>query len=52
MFQPHSVRGLLSRRNINRLEAEEQRDSVAGGDPDLEGMVEAKLIIKGTPAAR
>jgi hypothetical protein len=48
MFQPHSVRGLLSRRNKTRLEGEEQLEAVpAGGDTDLDSMVEGKLFIKG-----
>lgn len=46
MFQPHSVRGLLSRRNVSRIQ-EDPADLQSNGDPDLESMVEAKLFIKG-----
>lgn len=47
MFQPHSVRGLLSRRNVSRI-TEDNPDSNSHKDPDLESVVEAKLMIKGT----
>lgn len=47
MFQPHSVRSLLRRRNNSRFETEEKIEAMAGGDPDMEGIVETKLIIKG-----
>jgi len=46
MFQPHSVRGLLSRRNVSRIQ-EDSNDIQTNGDPDLESIVETKLIIKG-----
>jgi hypothetical protein len=49
MFQPHSVRGLLSRRNKTRLDSEDQLEGVpAGGDSDFDSMVEGKLFIKGS----
>ena len=46
MFQPHSVRGLLSRRNVSRIQ-DDSNDIQTNGDPDLESIVETKLIIKG-----
>jgi hypothetical protein len=48
MFQPHSVRALLRRRNNSRFDTEEKTEPMAGGDPDMEGVVETKLMIKGT----
>jgi hypothetical protein len=48
MFQPHSVRGLLSRRNVSRIQ-DDPADLQSNGDPDLELVVETKLFIKGGP---
>lgn len=42
------MRGLLSRKNKSRLDADEKMDVVpAGGDTDLEDVVSGKLLLKG-----
>ncbi len=48
MFQPHSIRGLISRRNNSRINEDSSAELPNNKDPDLESVIEAKLIIKGT----